>query len=156
MSRVLLAIIAFLIGVGVIWVIGHFEPVPWMMGGSNVSFSNGTIKLENNGQTTVVGQELSPGFPKTVPIYQPSAIVSSSQTGSHTYSVSYVSQNKPADIYNFYLKQLPANGWTIVSQTNQDGSYKIDAKGHGSFFALSLSSFTPIGRTSRYTVQVAS
>lgn len=80
---------------------------------------SGTVTLEGEGGKSSVStsKELPAGFPKDVPVYQPSTIKFSASLTKGSYNVTFSTNDNTADVVKYYEKELSNNGW----QLKEDG-----------------------------------
>lgn len=82
---------------------------------AKIDSKSGTVTLEGDGgkSTVSTGKELPAGFPKDVPVYQPSTIKFSASLSKGSYNVTFSTNDNTADVVKYYEKELAKNGWQL-------------------------------------------
>jgi 3-dehydroquinate synthase class II len=72
--------------------------------------------------------KLPADFPGDVPVYPDAAVISLLGMGGENRQVTFQVGDKTAEVYAFYQKKLPAQGWEVVTDMKMTPAYSLVAK----------------------------
>ncbi len=105
-------------------------------GKADVDISGGKVKIttkEEGKEGTVEfsgGQDvkLSADFPGDVPIYPRAKVLAQMTMGAGNQQVTFQADDSTKDVYEYYAKQLPKNGWEIVQDVKMAPTFSLMGK----------------------------
>lgn len=109
--------------------------------GDKVDLEGDKVTITGEGGSITAGgdQELPEDFPSDVPVYKGARITGSitgEQNGVKTFTITYLSNDEPSAVYDWYMSEVKAQGWKVLMSAAPDqgglisaekGSYLINA-----------------------------
>ena len=97
--------------------------------------NEGQIKIKTkNGESTIVysNNKLADGFPKDIPIYEPSAVqMSQIMDSGKTIMASLTADDDTEKVVRFYKKALPEAGWKVNEEMNMGSTALLQGEKGG-------------------------
>jgi hypothetical protein len=94
--------------------------------------NQGKIKIKTkNGESNILygNNKLADGFPKDIPIYQPSTVqMSQIMESGKTIMASLTADDDAEKVLQFYKKALPEAGWKVSGEMNMGGTALIQGE----------------------------
>ncbi len=69
--------------------------------------------------------KLSADFPGDVPVYPRAKVLAQMTMGAGNQQVTFEADDSTKDVYEYYAKQLPKNGWEIVQDVKMAPTFSL-------------------------------
>lgn len=112
-AALVIAIIEIVLGITILFAVIFAVNKAVKDSGVNINTQNGSVDVKGkDGESLSIGNAKIPdGFPSDVPIYKPSDVILSLKV-KDGYNVTLATSDSAQTVADFYLTQLPKNGWT--------------------------------------------